>query len=316
MRVRGRRLGGADGEEVFAGGAQCGQVVELVAPVAQQGEVDEIAGAVVDLVRWVVRVGAGVELLRDLVVDDDAGEPVGGREAEVRERRRRELVDSGAGAAFVGGDLDGDAAPHLAAQGQLHVEASRLDDPTRPVDLADLGAGQLERSPRLDEGSVERGDEVVELAAEERVDVPRGSGRQAELHLEVGAALEEEPGLAVGVDGSLQRGDHDAGGDQPAEPAAGDAGRVLGLRDPAVEDPFRLRQLPAGCELVERPGHRRLPRRAIRACAAAGSSTPRSAPVSTAWRARWLATAPSTAWRIAVAGVTAGIASTIPARRR
>lgn len=81
---------GARGEDIFDRGAD---VAECRLPrrddeVAQQQQVDDVSGTIVDGGGWVVRVGAGMDLLSDLVGHRKARQGAGARQAESGQGRR------------------------------------------------------------------------------------------------------------------------------------------------------------------------------------------------------------------------------------
>lgn len=86
---------------------------------------------------------------------------------------------------------------------------------------------------------------MIEVAADQTVDVLGGAGRRVQPVLEQGAALEQEQVPSLGVDRTLHGGDRDRGRDEPAEPAALCLvpELALGLGDPGVEDLGRDRLL-------------------------------------------------------------------------
>lgn len=84
--------------------------------VAKEEEVDDVAGSIVDRARRLVRVGDGVELLRDLEAHRDPDEGVRIGETEAAQRRWLDRLLLGPHAGLVGRHLKLDASPGHTAE--------------------------------------------------------------------------------------------------------------------------------------------------------------------------------------------------------
>lgn len=103
-------------------------------------------------------------------------------------------------------------------------------------DRLDLAPAQRQRPPRLRKSVIDRAQELVDVAADHAVDVLSRPSRPRQSVLQVGAALEDEPRTAIGIDRTLKRGNHDRGGDEPSQLGLLETNFLLRVGDPGVED--------------------------------------------------------------------------------
>ena len=132
---------GAQVEDLHAGRAHRGQTAFVDEPT-QEPQVNQVAEAVV-LAAVGVYLGAGVDLLCDLVAHGDAGDGLRPFDLDGIERACRDPVDLTTGVALGRRDFELDGAPGLALVGEpdLHSNGSRLANRLR------LGSLQLEAVP-------------------------------------------------------------------------------------------------------------------------------------------------------------------------
>src|SRR5262249_43756008 len=141
----------------------------------------------------VVWIGGGVDFLRDLIVQREAGQPLRGGKAETSELRRSDELRDRARLPPLGADLDLDAPPSPASQLDQNGEPSWLDDPGWRIDDVNLAAAQGQRAPGELERLVERREERLDVSTHQSVQVAGGPRGKAEAMLKQRSALEEEP---------------------------------------------------------------------------------------------------------------------------
>jgi hypothetical protein len=215
--------------------------------VTEQQEVDEVAGAVVDRRRRVVRIGARMELLCNLEPQGQRREGVRRRESESCEGWGNDNLGAVSSTTFVGGDLDLNSSPSRRSDAHPHIEAHRLRDPGRCLDVLDWSSFNAQRTPWLLDDLVEDDQEPGQVPTNEPVDVAGCACIKAKAVLKERSAFEEEQRTGL-IDGALQSCDDHCGSDEPPKPAATNlpAKGLLSLSNPTVKDAGRPRFLLLG----------------------------------------------------------------------
>ena len=184
--------------------------------------------------------------------DPDEGIRVG--KSEANERWRLDGLVVVADASLVGRDLELDASSRHSAQFQNDVEAARFGELGGHVDHLDLTPTKSERPPRLVERHIKSENELVKVAANQAIDILRGTGRRVQPVLKQRASLQEKHSPTISVDRSLDRRDRHRRRDEPAELAAPGfiTDLALCLGNLSVEHLHRHRLLALRCEHTEK----------------------------------------------------------------
>ncbi len=152
--------------------------------------------------------GAGVQLLGDLVVDAEHDDVAARPKLDaVKVDGIRDLFEQLERAGLGPAEFEVDRGERLVEIGELDLASLRRRDVPGASDLGLVGQPAGEAFPALPEASGNLGERVVEADIGQRVDVTRCSRNDAESDLHAGAALERQPRASI-VESVENLGEH------------------------------------------------------------------------------------------------------------